>query len=108
MALLLVAQDMTGSGTASTLQPSLRLAPGLATAVSWSRARLGGNTTCRGRVVSDDMLWPCPHLEADPVADCRRHPVAGDAEVGAAVPPGHAGQADHLPHHHRGVLAWPR
>ena len=45
MALLLVAQDMTGSGTASTLQPSLRLAPGLATAVSWSRARLGGNTT---------------------------------------------------------------
>ena len=46
------------------------------------------------------------HLEADPVADSWRHPVAGDAEVGAAVPPGHAGQADHLPHHHRGVLAW--
>ena len=45
MALLLLAQDMTGSGFASTLQPSLTLAPARAVTSSSSRLTTGATIT---------------------------------------------------------------
>ena len=58
------------------------------------------------RKIETIKLLTCD-LQYDPAADGRRDPVGCYTEVGAAVPPGHGGQAHHLALHRWRVPARP-
>ena len=115
-------QTITGSGNASTEQPSLALVPVLTLTTASSTATVGGSVMERGdlwlpvkilpnkgvtsitssedvkRKIETKKLLTCD-LQYDPAADGRRDPVGCYTEVGPAVPPGHGGQAHHLALH---------
>ena len=101
------AQPVTGLGQASALQPRLRAAsPALARTTVRTMATLGGSAAavqcrpgyCRQVLTCDG--------QRDALAHGGRDVVLGDAEVGAAVPPGDGSEGDQGAGHAVRVGTW--
>ena len=101
---LLYVQKFSEGGKASVLHFKVTLAPSctLLTPVSPLSTTGGTANTEPGEGSSLARCGPTLHAQVHPLADGGRHPVAGDAEVGGGLGPGHAlegeGGAAHARH----------